>query len=107
MSQVIHIKTAPDNWRDNPEYVYIGYASPRYNIKRSKWNNHLRIRRDSDRASILQAYRVWLMRQDDLLADLHELRGKTLVCYCAPEACHGDVLAELANAAETVGQVGL
>jgi Domain of unknown function (DUF4326) len=28
---------------------------------------------------------------------LPELRGKTLVCWCAPLPCHGDVLVELAN----------
>jgi hypothetical protein len=26
-----------------------------------------------------------------------ELRGRTLACWCAPELCHGDVLAELAD----------
>lgn len=25
------------------------------------------------------------------------LRGKDLVCYCAPEACHADILLYLAN----------
>ncbi len=28
---------------------------------------------------------------------LPELKGKILGCWCAPEACHGDILAELAN----------
>jgi hypothetical protein len=26
-----------------------------------------------------------------------ELRGKNLVCWCAPERCHAEVLIELAN----------
>jgi hypothetical protein len=26
------------------------------------------------------------------------LRGKTLACWCVPELCHGDILAELADA---------
>ncbi|MBA3285144.1 MAG: DUF4326 domain-containing protein, partial [Nitrosopumilus sp.] len=26
-----------------------------------------------------------------------ELRGKTLGCWCRPDACHGDLLAELAD----------
>jgi hypothetical protein len=26
-----------------------------------------------------------------------ELKGKTLGCWCKPEACHGDILAELAD----------
>lgn len=37
------------------------------------------------------------MTQPRLLADLHELREKDLICWCVPFACHGDVLRELAN----------
>lgn len=37
------------------------------------------------------------MTQPKLLNSLHELKGKTLACFCAPKACHGDVLLELAN----------
>jgi hypothetical protein len=32
------------------------------------------------------------------MAALPELRGKKLGCWCKPGPCHGDVLAELANA---------
>lgn len=33
---------------------------------------------------------------------LPELRGKSLACYCSPgQACHGDVLLELANQEQT------
>jgi hypothetical protein len=35
--------------------------------------------------------------QPALLVDLHELRGKDLVCWCAPHRCHAEVLAELAD----------
>lgn len=28
---------------------------------------------------------------------IHELRGKTLGCWCRPKLCHGDVLAHLAD----------
>ena len=27
----------------------------------------------------------------------HELKGKDLVCWCAPQPCHADVLLEIAN----------
>ncbi len=51
------------------------------------------------------AYRRWIFR------DLHEqrmlraairaeLRGKDLVCWCAPLACHGDTLPVIANTEE-------
>jgi len=32
------------------------------------------------------------------LARLPDLRGRRLGCFCAPQACHGDVLARLADA---------
>ncbi|MHA5052990.1 DUF4326 domain-containing protein [Streptomyces sp. SD15] len=32
-----------------------------------------------------------------LLAQVPALRGKTLACWCAPELCHGDILAEIAD----------
>ena len=34
-----------------------------------------------------------------LLGSLHELKGKTLACFCKPNPCHGDVLAKLADEA--------
>jgi hypothetical protein len=48
----------------------------------------------------VQRYREWLMHQPALLGALDELRGKRLGCWCklrGDEACHGDVLAELAD----------
>lgn len=70
----------------------------------SKWGNpfsHLpgtvaRFRVET-RQEAIEAYREWIQTRPDLLADLHELTGKDLVCYCSPEPCHGDVLLELAN----------
>lgn len=42
-------------------------------------------------------YREWLLKQPELMAALHELTGKDLVCTCSPLECHADVLLELAN----------
>lgn len=69
--------------------VYIG--------RPSKWGNPFRLEREADRAALLVRYEEWLRRQPDLMASLHELRGKVLGCWCAPRACHGDVLARLAD----------
>jgi hypothetical protein len=69
--------------------VYIG--------RPSKWGNPFLIGRDGTRAEVVARYRAWVCEQPALLAALPELRGRDLVCWCAPEACHGDVLIELAN----------
>ena len=44
-----------------------------------------------------QLPRAWIVRQPSLIAALHELSGKNLVCWCAPQRCHAEVLIELAN----------
>lgn len=69
--------------------VYIG--------RPSKWGNPFTIGRDGDRAQVIARYERWLMEQPELVAALPELAGKTLGCWCAPRACHGDVLARLAR----------
>lgn len=69
--------------------IYIGRGS--------KWGNPFRIGRDSDRATVIASYEHWLRRQPHLLRALDELRGRDLVCWCAPLPCHGDLLRRLAN----------
>ena len=34
------------------------------------------------------------------MLNIEELRGKDLVCWCAPKPCHADILLELANKGE-------
>ncbi len=63
----------------------------------TKWGNPFVIGRDGDRAEVIAKYREWIAEQPELLAALPELRGKRLGCWCAPEPCHGDVLADLAD----------
>lgn len=62
-----------------------------------KWGNPFRIGPDGDRAAVIAKHERWLRGQHHLLRALDELRGKDLVCFCAPEACHGDLLLRLAN----------
>jgi hypothetical protein len=68
----------------------------------SKWGNPFRIGRDGDRAAVVAKYERWLADQHHLLRALDELRGRDLVCFCAPWACHGDLLMRLANATREV-----
>jgi len=70
--------------------VYVG--------RPSKWGNPFRIGVDGDRATVIARHAAWLRNQHDLLPALDELRGKNLVCFCAPQPCHGDLLLRLANA---------
>lgn len=63
----------------------------------SKWGNPFVIGRHGNRAEVILKYEAWVKTKPHLLAALPELRGKVLGCWCHPEACHGDVLARLAN----------
>lgn len=61
------------------------------------WGNPFVIGRDGTRADVIAKHRAWVVAQPALMSALDELRGHDLVCWCAPLACHGDVLVDLAN----------
>jgi len=54
---------------------------------------------DGTRDEVVAKLRSKLMADPAMLAAAkRDLRGKHLVCFCAPLACHADVLLEIANA---------
>lgn len=81
-TRVVHCKRSAHD-------VYIG--------RPSKWGNPFQIGRDGNRQEVIGKYKEWLLTQPNLLADLPELKGKVLGCWCHPAPCHGDVLANLAD----------
>lgn len=68
--------------------VYVG--------RPSIWGNPFQIGRDGDRAEVIRRFTGHFL-EGPLVSRLPELCGKDLVCWCAPEACHADVLLKLAN----------
>lgn len=82
MTRVVHCKKEPYD-------VYIG--------RPSKWGNPFEIGKDGSRGEVIVKYKEYVLGQKELMDSLHELRDKTLACWCSPMACHGDVLAELAD----------
>lgn len=78
--------------------VYIGRAIHMggWSFPKSKWSNPFNLKDyDNDREAVIKLYREYILSRKDLLDSLPELAGKRLGCWCAPEACHGDVLVEL------------
>ena len=52
------------------------------------------------RKEAIEKHKDWLLNGEGqyLLKDLHELRGKVLVCWCnSNQSCHGDILVKLVN----------
>jgi hypothetical protein len=80
-----------------PGAVYIGRQMRFLWLRRSKWANPFKIGLDGTRAEVIAKYRDYLLSRPELMAALPELCGKDLACWCWPEACHGEVLLELAN----------
>jgi hypothetical protein len=66
----------------------------------TKWGNPFALGLDMDRETSVKLYELRLLNTPELMSSLHELRGKDLVCFCAPKACHGDVLLRYANLVE-------
>ena len=83
------------NIRREPFTLYIGRANRRYNLPQFKWANPFRIGPDGDRDKVIAKYRVYVLSRPDLLEALADINYARLGCWCAPERCHGDVLAEL------------
>jgi uncharacterized protein (DUF433 family) len=81
-ARVVGMKEAPDRVRID---------------RRTKWGNPFVIGTDGDRVDVVELYADYIMTNEELLTDLDELVGKDLICWCAPQACHGDVLMALAN----------
>jgi len=99
-TRVVHCQKAPYD-------IYIGRDMPRYKLKDQGWGNPYK----GDNA--VSNYRAYLMTQRQLLEKIPGLQGKTLGCWCKsadPYAnpfidCHGDVLAELADASPIARRV--
>lgn len=65
----------------------------------SVWGNPFTIGEDGSRDDVIEKYRQYLESRPDLQeAAKLELKGRDLICWCAPLACHGDLLLEVANA---------
>ena len=119
---VVHFQDVKDHWDketqswDSDDYVYIGRANPHYRLPASPFQNPYQISTYIDnrmqgekaealaeekaRGKVIGMYEELLHAPQsiDIYNRIPELRGKTLVCWCSPEPCHGDILAKLANA---------
>lgn len=75
--------------RPPPNSVFIGL--------KSIYSNPFIIGIDGTREEVIARFE----REIIPTLDLRPLRGKNLVCFCAPKACHGDVLLAHANKVES------
>ena len=84
--------------RKEPFDIYIGRAIAEFD--ESPWHNPFRIEIGCGRWCVLEKYEQHVRNSPELMARLHELRGKTLGCWCKDKngqgkGCHGDILMKL------------
>ena len=90
------MKTRIVNRRNTREFdVFIG--------RPSKWGNPYRIQGATTREVAIAEFeghlQVMIHEGEITMKELADLHGKTLACWCAPEPCHGDLLAQYAESA--------
>lgn len=82
--------------------VYIGRAMP--GRPGSVLGNPFKLTKGESREACFEKYRKWVREQDPLgpvwneihrLARIAQHSDLVLLCWCAPELCHGDVVREL------------
>lgn len=80
------------------KYTYGTTASGITIDRTSKWGNPFKIGPNGTRKEVIKKYEQWLLKQPKLVAlAKKELKGRDLLCWCAPLPCHGDVLLRIAN----------
>lgn len=66
--------------------------------RNTDWGNPFELPGDGGRDEVCDKFaKHYMPNKPSLHKKLHTLKGRVLVCWCHPERCHGDHLAELAN----------
>lgn len=96
ITRVINIKTETEYQveKSNSSYEYIGRGS--------YWGNPYSMYEDGDdRDEVIRKYKYdfdFEKFPNKEKSEVYKLAGKRLGCFCKPQACHGDVLADFLNA---------
>lgn len=92
---VVNFRDVKHLWNPNirqwgePDLIYCGRRNTFYNLPQSDWHNPYK----GDAA--IPQFRHYIKHNLPLMDRIDELRGNRLVCWCAPDLCHCDVLCEL------------
>lgn len=88
----------PPGWESNPDFAYVGRKGKGHE---GRLGNPFPLDRESDRGHVLHMYEQYLVQRlcfdDDFRAEVRELAGKNLVCFCVPLKCHAEILERYAK----------
>ena len=96
LTRVVHVKDAPFD-------VYIGrQMGTGVEYPDSIWSNPFKISSEQSREAVVAQYHDYVRERPELIAQVSQLRGRTLGCWCKTrdsleQLCHGDVLTALAE----------
>lgn len=95
-------KTVVASKREGVDAALIAWADQQGKMvlidRTTEWGNPFEMPGDGDRDTVCDNYADhYLPYKLSLLRKMATLKGKVLVCWCHPERCHGDHLAEQAN----------
>ncbi len=99
MTVVVNMRGIPTNWQSDKRYVYIGRAG---NGEEGYFGNPYPLKEGMVRGDTLKQYETYLQHRletDPEFNDrFYKLKDKYLVCFCKPEACHGDIMKKYLDA---------
>lgn len=91
--------------KDHPYDQYIGRAG---HGQDGYFGNPYRLNVEMNPGDTLERYRGYFLERlrtdPEFKAKVLALKGKTLGCFCKPNACHGDIMAEYLNGTSTLAQ---
>ena len=101
---LVNLNTVGDieEWKRDKKNVYIGRKKEGI-FEQSKWANPHIITRTNRREKAVSQYLAYILSNNKLRQDLHELKGANLGCWCSPKLCHGHIILKLLNQ-QTVGE---
>ena len=80
---------------------HVATANDEYIGRPSMGGNPFKIGPDGNRDQVIMKFEHYArerMKTDKVFKEyVRNLHGRTLVCWCKPRACHGDVLAQLSK----------
>lgn len=86
---VPRVLNAHRDGKDVQGAIYVGRPSP--------WGNPFSLGKDGTREEVLAKYIGWLHENPEFVDRARRaLAGRDLICWCAPAACHAEMLRDLA-----------
>lgn len=104
--QVLDGKTVIANMHKDADTALILWAEQNNKLVRidraSVWGNPFimdtsKDTMDGDRDTVCNSYELFFQCKPSLQARLHELKGCVLACWCYPNRCHGQYIADTVN----------